>query len=38
MYLSVLPLEARTFETKQIFQEEQKTIFDIIKPVLGIFF
>ena len=35
---SVLPLEARSFEKKQIFQEEQKTIFAIIKPVLGIFF
>ena len=35
---AVLPLEARTFEKKQIFQEEQKTIFAIIKPVLDIFF
>ena len=38
IWTSVLPLEARTFEKKQIFQEEQKTIFAIIKPVLGIFF
>ena len=36
--LSVFPLETRSFEKKQIFQEEQKTIFAIIKPVLGIFF
>ena len=35
---SVFPLETRTFEEKQIFQEEQKTICAIIKPVLGIFF
>ena len=35
---SVFPLETRAFEKKQIFQEEQKTIFAIIKPVLGIFF
>ena len=35
---SVFPLEARTFEKKQIFQEEQKTICAIIKTVLGIFF
>ena len=31
-------LVTRSFEKKQIFQEEQKTIFAIIKPVLGIFF
>ena len=37
-YISVFPLEARSFEEKQIFQEEQKTICAIIKPVLGIFF
>ena len=37
-FSTVLPLEARTFEKKQIFQEEQKTIFAIIKPVLDIFF
>ena len=36
--MTVFPLEARSFEKKQIFQEEQKTIFAIIKPVLGIFF
>ena len=35
---AVFPLETRSFEKKQIFQEEQKTIFAIIKPVLGIFF
>ena len=35
---TVFPLETRTFEEKQIFQEEQKTICAIIKPVLGIFF
>ena len=38
LHISVFPLEARSFEEKQIFQEEQKTICAIIKPVLGIFF
>ena len=37
-HTTVFPLETRTFEEKQIFQEEQKTICAIIKPVLGIFF
>ena len=36
--MSVFPLEAQSFEKKQIFQKEQKTIFSIIKPVWGIFF
>ena len=35
---TVFPLETRSFKKKQIFQEEQKTICAIIKPVLGIFF
>ena len=35
---SVIPLESRSFEEKQIFQEEQKTICAIIMPALGIFF
>ena len=33
---SVLPLEARSFEKKQIFQEEQKTICATIKLVVPV--
>ena len=33
MDISVLPLEARTFERKQIFQEDQKTICALIQLV-----
>ena len=35
--MAVFPLEARSFEKKQIFQEEQKTIFAIFKLVAWIF-
>ena len=38
LHNTVLPLEARTFEKMQIFQEDQKTISALIKLLVGIFF
>ena len=38
MGTAVFPLKARSFEKKPIFQEDQKTIFALIKLVFGIFF